>query len=159
VVIEKLVFKLAGIIYQGNSNLEGMSSDMEALFNKAKQRIQILTGGFSEKTYCRERILASIKRALDREISVEVVAGPDANEVSLKTWSSLAIPIYILDQWPTRHFAIVDDKHVRVEEPHPSGTEKQVQYIVYNFKNVDELKREFEEEREHANIFADVKVV
>lgn len=150
--IENLAFRLVGISRQvGNPTTNrAVVSDLERLFGRARSSIRIVSGGFPSRVYCSEEIISVLEQAPERGCSVEVIVGPEANREGLDVWTAHGVSVYVLDESPTRHFAVVDEKHVRLEEPHARGEEKRVQYIVRNFKNVGKLNRAFEELKRQA---------
>lgn len=153
-IIENFIFWLVGIHRNESNNGEypDMVLDMQKLFRKASYSIQIVSGGFSSKVYCTKEIQDSLDLALKKKCLIEVIVGPDADKECVKGWISHGIPIYFLDQNPDSHFALVDGKHVRVEEPHKVGYKKRVQYIIYNFKNAEKLSIFFEELKKRTKV-------
>lgn len=145
--IANLILRLVGISRQVNipEHNPAIPAATAELFSKAKSSIKIVSGGFSSRLYLDHKgIVDAIKQALKGECKVEIAVGPDAKEETLKFWDLHGASIFLLDQWPVQHFAVVDGKHVRLEDPHPAGEEKQVQYVVYNFKYADLLQKRFD---------------
>jgi len=150
--IENLVFRLVGVSRREAKPDLGcaMYRDMVKLFRKAESSVRIVSGGFPYRLYGSEGIVNALKQALDRRCTVEVITGPEASSRSLKLWSSHGASVYVLSEWPSQHFAVIDGKHVRIEDPHSHDEEKRVQYVIDNFKNVGELNRKFEELKKQA---------
>jgi hypothetical protein len=154
-IIDDLIFRLAGVRFQSSKNSpnSAMISDAANLFSKANSSIKIISGGFSSKIYCDVKILNAIRQVIQKKVSVEVAVGPKANKETLKIWSSLGAKIHILRARPHMHYAIIDLMNVRVEKPHGPNHEKQVQYVIYNFKNVDDLISDFNKQIEHSELW------
>ena len=150
--LESLSFALAGI-----SRSEGdpksnpaMVADTARMFEKARDHIRIVSGGFPSSVYRSGRLENALSDALERRCTVEVIVGPNADKECIEHWVSRGATVHVLGDWPKKHFAVVDGTHARLEGAHEEGEEKREQYVVSRYKNSVKLEREFGELRKRA---------
>ena len=153
--VENLILSLVGISRQaGTRNPSGTATiALAKLFNKAKSSIKIVSGDLPHGVYCSDYIIDAIKRVLKKEFIFEIVVGQKANKKCQQAFAAYGDSVYVLEQWPAQHFAVVDGKHARLEEPHSQGEEKIIQYIIYNYKHAKELEKKFDALREKAEVW------
>lgn len=152
--IENLFFRLMGVSCHAGkiddrAGLQALQAVIK-LLSEARSSIKIVAGESTYEVYT--EFLEVFEQAGD-ECTIEIVAGPEADERSVKALASLKRPVsfYQLDQRPPLHFVVVDKEHVRLEEAHPPGQKERVQYIVYHFEGAERLGRRFDELKEQAN--------
>lgn len=148
--IDNLVFRLVGITRRVGKPNGNMLVELVKLFSKAESRIKVVSGELPYEVYCNNGLVEVMQQALKKGCTIEIIAGPSAERESLEFFSSHGISVYVLEEWPSRHFAVVDGKHVRLEEPHQQGAKERVQYIIYNFKDATELENKFDTLRQQA---------
>lgn len=155
--LESLSFALAGISRSEGNPKENpaMVADTARLFEKARDHIRIVSGGFPFRVYCSERLQNALAQALDRGCTVEVIVGPNAEKECVKHWASRGATVHMLDEWPKKHFAVADGTHARLEGAHDEGDEKREQYVVSRYKNAGKLERDFAELRKRAKGWAE----
>lgn len=129
-----------------NSKKESTIKESADLFGKANKSITMVAGDPCSSFYTDKRIVNCIEnRIKEREnIRVTLAYYPDKDSIE-HVCGIMAIPkvkIVKLKYKPSRHFAIVDGKHVRLEERHLPGAENTPAIIC---RNVSLLARDMEE--------------
>lgn len=113
--------KFAGI-YRNNLN-NGALDWAEALYGNAEKEIKIVSGRFSSKFYNNERILKALRGA-SKYAKIELICGPEVDENSVgikKLCDNGKVRIWKTKEWPRFHFAVIDRKYIRYEQPHMPG--------------------------------------
>lgn len=129
---------------------EGVISDNEKLFSQAKKSIRIVSGILNHEYYNDERIVDSLKKAIDGGVMVEIISGPkeiidkESKEI-LDLYKQGKITIWTLSSRPELHFSVVDEKHVRLENYHDLYNEGNATTIIERYPIVTAAKqtREF----------------
>ena len=144
--VANLVLRLAGISHHVGE-IEVCRRSLIDLVDKAKSSIKIVSGELNREFYSCDGFLKALKQASERGVVVKFIIGPNPNEESLKMLIAFkgCAHFYQLPQWPVFHFILVDNKHVRLEAPHAPGQKEREQYIIYNFKDAEEIEERFDE--------------
>ena len=119
-----------------NSGLERSIEKSQELFERADSTIYIVTGRLDSRFYEADEILKAIDEALrQRDVKIEVLVGPDVDEGTRRIFrlaSEGGLSLYQLDHYPKYHFAVVDGRHTRIEEPHGDDLGNEKAYIIFN---------------------------
>jgi sugar-specific transcriptional regulator TrmB len=123
------------------------------LYGNAKESIKIVSGRLNSKFYNAPRIVGAFEKALEKNVSIEIVCGPaidpDTKEI-IELSKKGFIKIFQLksNNLPKAHFSIVDEKHLRLEMPHPAeaelGTTEADVVLDASFDDVKGIVAEFE---------------
>lgn len=150
--IESIVFTLLGISRHAGEIDEACRNGVINLLGKAKSGIKIVSGELNYQFYSKDGLLETLMQASERGVTIEIIAGPRPNEESLKRLSALRgyVNLYQLSQWPTFHFIMVDNEHVRLEMPHTPGQKEREEYILHNYKDAEVLEKKFDELKKQA---------
>jgi len=145
-VLENLVLRLAGISHHFGEIDEASRRSMINLVRKAKSSIKIVSGELNFDFYSYDGLLDALKEAIEKGVVVKCIIGPNPNKESFKMLTRLkgCAYFYQLPEWPDFHFTLIDDKHARLEAPHTPGQKVRDEYIIHNFKDVEELKERFD---------------
>jgi hypothetical protein len=136
----------------GISRTEGQEARTEQLVNlleSAQKSVRIVSGQLPEDVY-NDDAYNAMGEVLRRGGTVDVILGPRAdNKASLLPLEVLRrlapeqAHYYMVDQEPGRHYAIIDEKHTRLETRHSPG-EDRTQYVIRSYKDAKLLTREFD---------------
>lgn len=102
-------------------DLEGLKTACVRQFDLAKKNIRIVEERFNATVYGNEQVIGSLKGAIARGATVELVSGPSPDPKSELLWALVKDGMathYQLKKVPPTHFTLVDDKHIRIEYPH-----------------------------------------
>ena len=131
-----------------NWGKESTINESISLFNKAQKSIKIVAGRLDNAFYKDEKTINTLKRAIDRGVSVDVVYYPSEKNKEYKAVFVNNIPnahLTSIKQKPSRHWVSVDSKHVRIERSHPEETINTPAFICNNASILaEELDKKFE---------------
>lgn len=152
-IVIDLVDWLLGISEsQGGRERDGkLTQEYAKLIGEAKMQISIVSGNLPFSVYTGEIFMCALDSALKRGATVKILAGPTASKDSINQLRQKGVDVLVLRNWPERHFALVDDKHVRVEDIHAETSTESTQYIIHNYKLAYKLKNYFDSLAESNN--------
>ena len=121
-----------------NTDLASARGALALLFRSAKRSIKIVSGRFNPALYLSADVFQALRDALNRGVKVEVLLaepGADLEDVgrlasaeTLELWREFKswvlerkVSVRRVPHRARRHFMLVDDAHVRLEEAHPRG--------------------------------------
>lgn len=110
-----------GYLMEENADLEDAIETTENLINEAADSFKIFTGYFDETFFSSKRVANALKKAQKRGVKIEIILGnPDAKTKSDFYNQLRKSGIYLakLKKGKQPHFMVVDDQHIRLEEPH-----------------------------------------
>ena len=117
-----------------NRDLEKGIEQSTMLFERANQggSIKIVAGEIEKRFYNDSKIIKALEDAKDRKVSIDIIFGPIAesgNDTILKLWKEDKINLWLLKERYPKHFMLIDDKHVRVEEFHLPGQKERRAFV------------------------------
>jgi hypothetical protein len=87
----------------------------------------------------------ALKNAKTRGVKVEIITSKKANKDGIKALDELGCVINLIKHPPAFSFCVVDEMHVRLEDPHPLSYIECRQYIAYNSGHARDLEIEFKQ--------------
>ena len=143
--ITKHIFGISRVV--GKREPDGLATrEFAKLLSTSRLEIRIVSGRATSNVYESDVVLAAIETARRKHnVQIELFTGPNPNKSAIQKWKSFGATINVLKSWPERHFALIDGRHARIEEPHVQGLDdnKCVQYILYNYAYAQELEETF----------------
>ena len=113
-----------------NKDIETSIQSCVELFKKAQKEgsIKIVGGELGHEFYRDPRIVSALNEAMDRNVSIEVIYGPEMDpvteELMRKLWEEGKLNLWCLKERYPNHFMVVDDKFVSVEDFHLPNQDK-----------------------------------
>lgn len=149
-IIEDAIFRLAGVSHHAGEANDGCRASLMNLLGKAKFTIRIVAGELNPEFYCDRATL----EAVGEKVVIEIIVGPDPNAESMQCLASLPndVSVYQLSDWPAPHFAVIDNKHMRLEEPHAPDQSWREDYIIDDFKYAERWSKTFDELKDQAEL-------
>lgn len=94
-------------------------------FDRAKSSVYVITGEIEADVFANPGVVGAIREAVTRDdhsVTVAIITGPHPHADSVKALIEFVPePNFILlqtDTWPDKHPLVVDERHVRLPEPH-----------------------------------------
>jgi len=137
---------LGYIPYRNNNDLKRYYIEF---MDSSKKQIRIVAGEFGHKIFGDTNVIDAMKRALDRNVSIELISGPEIDKESKdlkKLINDKRITRYALPFRPDSHIAVFDIEHARVEYPHSVVEGERQGYFARNAPSLAaDLNLRFEE--------------
>lgn len=115
-------------IFQGNHRIitndgfEAAVRETPALFDRAERKLFISTGLYP-RFYEHDNVKSGLERAMRRGVNIKILVPPSKSldgTPTIKKWAKEKLLQVRNGEQMLPHFIVVDDKHVRLETPHPS---------------------------------------
>ena len=120
----------------GMMRSESMKTHIQAcvwLFGKAKESIKIVGGELDHKLYEDPRIVSALREAGNRNVSIEIIYGPEMDPVTKELmeplWREGRVSLFRLKSRPDYHFMVVDDVYLNLEGVHLPFQEERESWI------------------------------
>lgn len=142
---QNLIDKLFGFseTYGGRTGIDATTLDYAKLISSAKSTVRIVSGKLLDEVWQSPAFREAFKKASSKA-TIEIIVGHKASASSIEFVRGFGATVTILDSSPSRHFAVIDGRHARIEEPHSEESNKCHQYVIYNYKDASRLEKYFD---------------
>lgn len=115
--------------------------------NQAQQSVRVVSGELPAEFYTDADVLAMLQAIIDQKSGpVQFIASPRAqqyNPQSIKALKGIGATVYQRDFRRRGHFAVLDNRHIALEDPHDAQDPIRVWRIAYHSPVAQQLVREF----------------
>lgn len=106
-----------------NRNIEKSIEFSVKVFTLAKNNghIRIVGGELDKRFYSDSRIIKALEDAYNRKVKIDIIFGPEmdsGNDGIKSLWIEEKIRLWWLEKRYDKHFMVIDDHFVRIEEYH-----------------------------------------
>lgn len=100
------------------SDINNAIEAITKIISNSNEKVLLVSGALTHQVYDSQQVKNAISDALNRKVEFDIIVGPNYDKESVLILDTLKNSIWVVPEWPERHFIVGDNKHIRYERDH-----------------------------------------